>query len=119
MRADILHTKYAIETAIAQNGSREYRLVLAHRAGRGPIEDPSIVEMNGLYPGFVMRVTGKDGLIEQIGSETSPLPMELIDQAQSETGLTVINLDDEGRVIDGQVLWLESAERRRPHPSIA
>lgn len=112
---------YAIETVIAQDGRREFRLILRARAGRGLIEEPKIVPILAgpvQCPGFVMVILGKDGLQETIGSRESPLPYELITQAQSDRGLTIMNLDDDGQIAGGQVLWME-ADSHKDHLSPA
>lgn len=103
-----LPLQYSIQTLINQSGQKKHNLLARHREGRGMVQHLQVQivgEPGGPGYGAIFFLTGGDGAIETVGSNLEPLPIELLEQAQSQDGLLMINIDDQGRIINGQMLW--------------
>jgi hypothetical protein len=113
---------YAIETVMAQDGRTQFRLFLPARPERGLIEHPSITAVGQAGKcgyGFYMLIRGQDSVLESIGNQNEPLPIEVFEQATSDQGLTIVYLDKEGQIVNGQILWLEQGDLEALSPHAA
>lgn len=105
---------YFIQAVTRNDGARESRLYMPARDGRGLIDEPEvrlIPDETGAPSGFVMSYRCKDGITEQAGTDTHPLPMELLNAASGPDGLTVVfvvNNRDEPQIAGGQVLYVDN-----------
>jgi len=112
MSSSVESIDYFMQTVERADGARDYRLFILDRPGRGLIENPvvDIVGRPGHHSyGFVMSYIAKDGKHEQIGTLEHPLPVEFLEQSQTDYGLTVVfmRLDETGKTwfSNGQVLY--------------
>jgi hypothetical protein len=76
------------EIAIVRLHENQYALGALPRAGRLPF---SKVEVHSDH----LVVTGKDGIVEKLGSEAEPLPPGVMEQLRSEAGLVFAELDED------------------------
>lgn len=82
---------------------QKYQLLLPHREGRGLIDNPKVTPVG---TGYALVFKAEDGTREQIGDETVPVPVEVINAMKTSSGILIINLGEDGEIVDGQLLSL-------------
>src|SRR5690606_30945861 len=105
----------AIETSVKHDGSMSFMMFIPYRKERGLIEDTVVTfhgEPNTPTYGFSMEFKGGDGVVEVLGNRSNPIPIEVYQQAVSDSGLTIVNLDEKGNVVNGQLLWIDEPQTK-------
>lgn len=108
---------HMIHTLEDTYGDRLYRVLISDRPGRGTIQHPAFHHhpaQNGRPEGFSMLFVAEDGKYEQIGSVTSPLPLELLDAIESDEGLAFISVNADHKPVSAQIVSAIPEESIRP-----
>ena len=118
MQTQINTIRHAISTLADSEHGNDYRLFLEYRDGRGTIENPRFEYIEGgegRTKGFSMVFEAQDGVTERIGSDESPLPLELIDATQDGEGLVIVSLINDKPAMAQRLTTEVQRDRQRPH----
>lgn len=97
---------FEIRSTPYADGEVEYGIFIPHDEQAGAEvghELDVVVDENKNLRGLIICLHRENSIIE-IGSEEEPVPVEMLEQLETETGLLVISIDQDGEVAESYQL---------------
>lgn len=102
----ILSANFEIRSTPYADGEVEYGIFIAHDETAGAEvghELDVLVDENKNLRGLIICLHRENAIIE-IGTEEEPVPVEMLEQLETETGLLIISIDKDGEVAESYQL---------------